>query len=129
MHSARPSEREQGEHARIEAALDADDSDGFFHVGVGDIDDTLGRGEDGFADPGGQPADGFAAALRIDSHPSAEEEIRIDAPENEIGVGDRRFSAPAVAGRSGVGPGALRTDPQGAAFVQVGDRPPACADE
>ena len=79
VHAARPAEREQGEGARIDAPLDGDDPDGLLHVGVGDGHDAEGRFRGRFADRPGQPRDGGQAPVRMDPHPSAQEEIRIEA--------------------------------------------------
>ena len=52
-----------------------------------------------------------------------------EAAEHEVGVGDGRLEpAAAVAGRPGIGAGALRADAQRAAAVAPGDRAAACAD-
>jgi hypothetical protein len=128
VHAARPAEGEKGEFAGIEAALEADHPDRFLHVGVGDVDDPLGRLERRFPDPDGQASDRRPASLRLDDYPAAEEIIGIDASQDEIGVGDRRVLAPAVTSRAGVGAGASGADAQRPAGIDMGDRAAACPD-
>ncbi len=79
MQSARPAERKQGELPRIEAALDTDDPDRFLHIGVGHVDDALGRGRHRLAQLGGQRRQGGFGAAGIDGHPAAQEEGRVDS--------------------------------------------------
>ncbi len=54
VHAAGAAEGEEGEVPRVDAALDRDDPDGLFHVGVGDVDDALGRLERRLADRAGR---------------------------------------------------------------------------
>ncbi len=128
VHAAGPAEGEQGEGPGIDAPLDRNDPDGLFHVGVGDGHDPEGRRDGGFPDRAGQPRDGGPAPPGIDLHLPAQEELRVQAAEAEIGVGHGREVSLAVAGRSGVRAGALRTDAERAAPVRVGDRSAAGAD-
>ena len=94
VHAARSAEREKGEGARIDAALDGDDADGLLHVGVGDGDDAEGRLDRRLPDRASQPRDGRRASFRMDLHFAAQEEIRVQAAEAEVGVGHGRDSSP-----------------------------------
>ncbi len=65
----------------------------------------------------------------VELHASAKEEIRVEIAEHEIGVGHCWQSAAlAVAGRAGIGPGAVRADLEQADLVDAGDRAAAGAD-
>ena len=60
---------------------------------------------------------------------AAEEIIRVEIAADEVGVGDGRArAAAAVAGRAGIGAGALRADIEEAAAVDPGDRAAARRD-
>ncbi len=62
-------------------------------------------------------------------HAAAEEIAGVEPAEKEIGVGDGRFGAAlAVAGGTGRGAGALRTDPEETAGVDPGDAAATGAD-
>jgi hypothetical protein len=128
MHAARPAEGEEGESARIDAAFDRDDADGFLHVGVGDGHDAEGRFGHGLADGAAQLRDRGQAPLRMDRHPPAQEEAGVEAAEAEVGVRNGRQVAPAVASRARIGAGALGADPERAAPVGIGDRAAAGPD-
>ena len=80
-----------------------------------------------FADFASETRDGRDAPFRLDLHLPAEEEIRDRCGRDEVGVGDRGKLAAAVAGRTGIGAGALGTDPERAAAIDVGDRAAARA--
>ena len=68
-----------------------------------------------------RPVSARSAGRGIERHLSPRERPRIDPAEHQISVGDgRALAAPAVAGRTGIGPGALRSDPE-AARLAVGD--------
>src|SRR5262249_10869794 len=54
---------------------------------------------------------------------AAEEIIRVEVAAHEVGVGDRwAQTAASIAGRAGIGAGALRADVEEAAAVDPGDR-------
>ena len=60
---------------------------------------------------------------------AAEEVVRVEPPQREIGVGDGDLlAAGVVADRAGIGPGALRADAEETALVDPGDRAAARAD-
>ncbi len=107
VQGAGAAERDQREIARIEAALHRHQPERAHHGGVGDFDNRVRRGDDveaGRADC----VNGSASASDVEHDVAAEEVMRIEPAEDEIGVGHRRFRpATPVAGRSGIGP-ALR---------------------
>ena len=61
-------------------------------------------------------------SLFIEAHLAAEEVFGVKASEYQVGIGNGRLRALAVTGRSRVCSGALRSDPQGAALIHMGDR-------
>ena len=72
---------------------------------------------------------GRTRETRVQSDPSAEVLVRVHPSEQELTVGDRRLpSAPSVAGRTRLRPGALRPDLELASGIDVGDRAAAGAD-
>ena len=74
-------------------------------------------------------SNGSSRRRRVELHRTAEEEIRVDAAEHDVGVGRRRRrAAAAVAGRARHRAGALRADAQQSALVDPGDRAAAGAD-
>ena len=122
-------ERQEREAARIDAAFDGDHPHRPDHLGVGDLDDAP-RGLVGF-DPElrGELRDGLLRCLAIERYASREPAVGAEVAEQQVGVGDRRLVT-AIAVASGPGPRARRprADPQCAAGVTPGDRPPAGAD-
>ena len=65
---------------------------------------------------------GGARGLRVEGHTPAKKVIRIEYPENQIGVGHSRLIATAaITGRTGTGAGALRSDAQEPAGIDPGD--------
>ena len=117
---SRTAEGDEGEVARVEAPADRDEANGVGHVGVGDLDDGVGRrigAESQRSRDRGldrrlrtRPVEGHLAVGEIGAEPS----------EPEVGIGVRRFRAAAsVAGRARVGTGRLRTVAQGSRDVDV----------
>ena len=123
VHGAGAAEGDQGQIARIEALLGRADPHGAFHVGVGDADDPrrrrLGRQPERRADPlHERPPRG----IEIHPHLAAQEAIRMEPAEHQVGVGHGRLVAAApIGGRPGFGARALRSDVQTVELVQPGD--------
>ena len=70
-----------------------------------------------------------SAAAAVELHVAAEEIVGIEQPEHQVGVGDGRLvAAAAVAGRTGIGAGALRADLEQPERVDMGDAAAAGAD-
>ena len=68
VHGAGAAEGDQGEVARVVAALDRDLADGRRHPRHGDADDALGQRLDAeAADAAGQRGDGLARAAGVDA--------------------------------------------------------------
>ena len=108
------SEGDEREVARVEPLLDGDDAKRSHHLRVHDVHDC--RRVD--------VAERALRRLAVELDPARERGGQ--APEQEVGVADRRPRAAApVAGRTRLRSGALRADPQRAAFVQPDDRPSA----
>src|SRR2546427_13123477 len=64
----------------------------------------------------------YTTLSRSDPHLPAEEILRIEPPQHEIRVGDRRLGSPAaIAHRAGIGARALRADLERADLVDPGD--------
>ena len=83
--------------ARIVAALHGDQVQGVRHRGVGDLDDPDGAGRAGPARAASRALlDRARAPLDVEPHLAAEEVIRVEPSEHDVGVGDGRLgpSAP-----------------------------------
>ena len=129
VHARRAAERQQGEAARVDAAAHRHEPDSFRHVGVHDAVDPFRRGGRFDAEPRGDGVHGAGGGLRVEPLPAAEESLRVEEPEHQVGVGHGGCGpAPPVAGRPRIGAGAGRTDVQHAARVDVGDGAAAGAD-
>ncbi len=103
---------EQGELARIVSALDGGAAQKVRHPAVQHFADAPGR-LDGVHAERLCHLVGHGAQRRLDveAHASADEIVRVEHAENEVGVGRGRFEAAAsVARRPGSGAGALRAD-------------------
>ena len=73
--------------------------------------------------------DGALCGGRVEGDFAAEEIVRVEPSQDEVGVGDRGLRpALAIADRPGIGPGALGADSQDAARVHPGDGPATRAD-
>ena len=109
MNRARPAGGDQREASEIAAPLDGVHAGGSGHVLV---DHPVNRhrgivGRQPQAIP--QSRHGGSGRGDVQVHLPAQEEIWVEVPEQEVGIGDRRHGpAPTVAGRTGVRPGAFR---------------------
>ena len=73
--------------------------------------------------------DGELCGRRVEGDFAAEEIVRVEPSQYEVGIGDRGLRpALAITDWPGVGSGALGTDPQDAARIYPGDGPATCAD-
>ena len=115
VHGAGAAVGDQGEIARVVPAFDADVADGADHGVVGDFQDAAGRGGDVQVDAGGDcVGDGVVGGLDVQNQLAAGN-LRADAAEDDVGIGDGgQVRAPAVAGRAGVGAGAVGADGEAA---------------
>ena len=94
--AARP---DQHEIARIVAALDRHAADAVDHVGVDDREHAVGRPLEGDAERLGDAGpDRLDGAFAVERQPAADQPVRIEVAEHQIGVGVR--SAPRRRGRS-----------------------------
>ena len=122
-------EGNQREVARIEALLHRLGADGVRHVGVDDGEHALGRLVLVDAESLGEVRHRLVGALRRKRHLAAEEVVRIQAAEHEVGISHRRcVAASAIAGGAGLGARALRPHLEGAARVGSRDAAAARAD-
>ena len=130
MQGAGAAEGEQGEVARVVAALERHEPDGARHLVIGDAHDGAGhlvrRQPEVRADLG---VEDLADAIEGRRPADAEQPRRIEPPQQEIGVGDRglRPAAP-VADRPGIGARALRPHLQDSRRAHPRDRAAARAD-
>src|SRR5690606_35876056 len=122
--------RDQREAARVLAAFGDVDAGRRGHILVDDVADACGdpqrvEGERRLQGAG----DGPLRCLAVQRHRPAQEEVGVEVAEQQIGVGDGRLvAALPVAGRAGVGAGAIRPDGQQAELVDPGDRAAPGAD-
>ncbi len=130
MQGRRAAEGDEGARARILAALDGVDARGIGHVLVYHLADAergqLGRELQPVADDALHRRRGAGGVQR---QPAAGKRRGIDAPEDEIGVGDGGLAAAApVADGPRLGPGAVGADADAAQRVDARDRAAAGAD-
>ena len=122
-------EGEQRELAGINAAPHRDEAHTFSHRGVDDPVNAIGRRRAVDAQRAGDAIDGSLGGRAVEPAPAAEKVVRVDEAEHHVGVGDGgRGATEAVAGGSGVGAGALRSNVQDAARIDARDRAAAGAD-
>ena len=116
--------------ARVAAAFDGDDADGFFHGRVDHADDS--GGELFEREVGSlllQPLLRDAAgALEIEGEVSAEKTRWLQAAEKEIRVGHGRLRAASVADGAGIGSGGFGADAEYSGGVEAGEGASAGAD-
>ncbi len=130
VHGAGAAERQQREGREIDAALGREHP---HLVGHAHVDDALDAGggihhvhPQRIGDVGLERG---ARRGEIELLRTPEEIIRVEKAAHEVGIGDgRQRAAAAVAGRSGIGARALRSDIEEAAAVEPGDRAAAGRD-
>ena len=103
LERAGAAERHQRVVARIEAALDAHLLDGVGLVPRGDLEHALGRPLGGETELAGEALDALPGQIERERH-LAPEKMRRDAPEDELGVGDRGAGAAAAVAHRARGP-------------------------
>ena len=129
MQRARAAERHQRIVARVDALLDGARADGIGHVGVDHGDHAFGRLAVAHLQLARQLADHPARRHLVERHPAAQEVLRIEPAQHDIGVGHGGpGAAAAVGGRAGHGAGRARADLEGAGLVEMGDRAAAGTD-
>ena len=117
MHRSRAAKREQRETTRVEAAFDRDQPHRASHVRV-DHPNHAQRGRIGGAfHRAAQMADGAHRTIGKQAHPAAQKIGCHQPSRDQVGVGYGWFLAMSIAGRTGVGPGALRPDLERAALI------------
>ena len=124
-----PAKREQRQSAWVFAAFDGVHPGGAGHAFVDEL--MHAPGSAGGVHPqrlGDLRSDGLFRGTAIERHASAQEEIRVQVAEQQVGVGDRRFSAAAAVARwARVGASALRPDLQKPKTIDPRDGPTAGA--
>ena len=90
MDAGRASERQQRKAPRIDTATYRDEPDSFGHVGVDDTVNALRRLHAADAETRRDGVHRTGGGLRIEALPAAEESLRIEEPEHQVGVGHRR---------------------------------------
>ena len=129
MQRAGAAERHQRIVARIAAALGRDELDGAHDIGVGKLQGRGRRLLDAESEAGGDGLEGAARGLAVERHATPQEGAGADGTDHDVGIGRGGLDAAfAVAGRAGIGTGALRADAQHAAVVDPGDRAAARTD-
>ena len=129
MHAATAAERDQREVARIEPAIERDQLERIHHVGVGDPDHAARALLDRHAEPAGERSEGAPNVLHVGCDLALQEQCRIDASGDQVGVGRGRLGpATAVRRRPRHRAGAARPDMQLPARVDPGDAAAAIAD-
>ncbi len=110
-----PAERDQGEIAGIEPALDGDQPQRALHVGVGQVDDRgrdRGRLRSGTGELAVKRFDRRDRPGAVQFHAAAQPHAGRQSAQHEVCVGNsRQYPAPPVAGRAGFGTRRLRPDP------------------
>ncbi len=129
MHRPGAAEGEQGEAARVDAALDRDHAQRPHHLLVGDADDALGGLQLVEAERAGELADRAAGGVDVQGDAAGQLRVGGEAAEQQVGVGHRGLCAAAsVTGGPWLGSRRARSDAQGAAAVAPADRAAAGAD-
>src|SRR6202163_4172013 len=123
-------EGDQGEVARIASPFNGDDADGLLHGGVDHANDSGGKlfqrqvGSSFF-----QPIAGDAPrALQVEREIAAEETVRLQASQKQVGIRDRGLQAPAVADGARISCRRFGADVQQAGCVEAGERASSGAD-
>ncbi len=130
MDGASPAEGHQGEPPRIDSFFNRVNARGVGHILIDHLVDPPGGPFQGQIE---RPGDlclqcGFGK-FHVEFHFAAQEKIRDQVTQDEVGIGHRRLLAPeAVAGRAGVGPGAFRAYFQETQGANRGDAPAPCSD-
>ncbi len=112
VHRPGAAERNERDVAWIVALLHGDVGQGAGHAGVDDANDA-GRGRL-HAQPreSAQAFQGCCCMLAVQRHFAAEQPGRSQATQQQVGIGDGRFTAAAVAGRARFSPGRGRANTQ-----------------
>ncbi|SLH35736.1 Uncharacterised protein [Mycobacteroides abscessus subsp. abscessus] len=114
MHRAGAAVGVEDEVARVVAATDRQLAERVGHACVDYFADTCGRIDHADAQRlGDLGADCFLSGGLVDRHPAAEEVVRVDDTEHDVGIGNRHLGATAlVADGTGIGSGAIGADAQ-----------------
>ena len=122
-------EGNQREVARVQPLLHRLGADRVRHVGIDDGEHPLGGLVPVDTERLGETGDRLVGAFGRQRHLAAEEVVRVEPAEHEVGVGyRRRAAAAAVAGRAGLRARALGPHLEGAARVGARDAAAAGAD-
>ena len=128
MERAGAAKGDQREASRIVAALDRDHAQRPLHADVRHAQHARRRLLEIAAEGADYRPQRTSRRRHGEQYSAAEKAVRPKAAEQQVGVGDGRLVAVAVASRAGVGAGALRPDAQRAASIDAGNRPAARAD-
>src|SRR5579871_1727798 len=130
MEASRASKGDEGEVAGIAPTFDGDDADGFLHGRVHDANHS-GRkflqAKSRVLFPQPILCEGASARL-VEGEISPKEFGRTEATEDEISVGDRGLTAPAIADRAWIGPRGFGTNAKNSGGVEAGERTSASPD-
>ena len=130
VHGPGAPEGEDREALDVLAALDRVDARGARHALVGQLVDAPGRLHGAETERPPDPlGDRVPSGVPVEPHLAAEEEVGVEIPQHEVGVGHGRLrAAEAVRHRPGPRPRALGADEEPAKRVDAGDRAAAGAD-
>ena len=125
MHRSGPAEGHQSELPGIVSPLNRDQPQGVHHGRIGNLHDAVGglhhlhsQGIGAFF------LDRLSSRLHFQGEPASQKMVRLQAAQNQVGIGHRGLSAPLpVTDGARLGSGASRPHPKDAARVHPGDRP------
>ena len=110
MHRTRPAERQHDQLPRVDTPELARPAQQPGHLRVDDPADARGGLLDVKSHLRTESRERPFGSFNIEPHLTMQERVRVDEPEDDVRVGDRRFlAAPAVASRAGFGARAART--------------------
>jgi len=122
MHRTGAAEREQRKVARIESALDGDDADGAFHVGVDDANHAVSGGIGRRFHGGREASNRTCGTFGKNLHLAAKKAFRDEPSRDEVSVGDGGEVAASITRWPRICPGTFRADAQRAARIDTRDR-------
>src|SRR5262245_30537359 len=129
MQSGRSSECQNREPSWINASSHRHEADALGHMRIDHAVDTLSRRHAVESEPFGDAVDGCFRRATIEARTATKEIVRVEKPEDEIGICHRGVAAAAaIARRARPGAGTLGPNMQHAAVVDTCNRPAPSTD-